>query len=488
MKSRFVVVLVISAILTGSCQNKALDESWLDEVYQGGKRIFYQTVQEEIMDHPKKSELTETEVTKIVEASTRYDKLYDILINIFYQKDEPAFSKMIAEGTKSSASGFQEMYSELAKFSAHMFVESFFETNRSTQIIREMMPAYKDLDAVDLVLRSVGYDAKLDIPVIPTDVAPLSPEFDKQGGLDGARFREAHKITKGKGAKLAVLDTGIDTSHPIFSNTVFGNHFSLVGRTGEPWEADAPVVDWGVHGTAISSIVTRYAPEARLTMIKFGDGETQNDPPFQLLTQCLVAAAIYRAVHDGHDVISISASGSALDIPYLREACRYAYEKNVVVVCGNLYSRWHKLGNVLNFPSQYETVASVTAAEPKGDGSYGYWDVCAPDEATFVTAPNDIFAATPTYMDGDDLYIPSISAAIPVVSSLFALTISVYPRTGTEEPGEYVDTVMDLVKENANPEAVGFEDFSPECGYGLIDAEKTVKKAMELYEKRKRPN
>ena len=127
----------------------------------------------------------------------------------------------------------------------------------------------------------------------------------------------------------------------------------------------------------------------------------------------------------------------------------------------------------------------MTAAEPKGDGSYGYWDVCAPDENTFVAAPNDIFAGVPTYMEEDDMYIPSISAAIPVVAALFALTISEYPRLGTEEPGEYADTVMNLVKDNANPKTVGFDGFSPECGYGLIDAEKTVKSAAELQSKRK---
>lgn len=56
-----------------------------------------------------------------------------------------------------------------------------------------------------------------------------------------------------------------------------------------------------------------------------------------------------------------------------------------------------------------------------------------------MAAPNDIFAGLPTYMDEEDTYIPSISAAIPVVAALFALTISEYPRMDSERPGEYVD-------------------------------------------------
>ena len=47
---------------------------------------------------------------------------------------------------------------------------------------------------------------------------------------------------------------------------------------------------------------------------------------------------------------------------------------------------------------------------------------------------------------------------------------------------------MNLVKDNANPRAVGFNGFSQECGHGLIDAEKTVKRAAELHDKRKRQN
>ena len=482
--NNFSVILIVLLIAI-SCQKEVEGTSWLDSAHEEGRGIFYQTIREEISVHPKKTELTEAEITKIMGAETRYNRLYELLINIFYQKEEPILTELIETGDKKSRSRFREMYLELARFSAHMFVESFFATNRSTQIIREMMPAYKELDAVDLVIRSIGYHAKLDIPVKPAEAMPLSPEFDKQGALDAANFREAHTLTKGQGAKIAILDTGIDESHPIFENTNMGKHFSLIGRTGKPWETDAPTIDWGLHGTAISSIAARYAPEARITMYKFGDGETQNDPPYQFLMQCIVAASIYKAVHDGNDVISISASGSSLDIDYLREACQYACDNNTIVISGNLYSRWYKMGNVLNFPSQYKTVVSVTAAEPRDDGTYGYWDVCAPDESTFVAAPNDIFAGLPTYMDEEDTYIPSISAAIPVVAALFALTISEYPRMDSERPGEYADTVMNLVKDNANPEAVGFDGFSPECGYGLIDAAKTVKSAAELNQKRK---
>lgn len=478
------IAVLLLLVLSFACQKKAGDTSWLDDVYVQGKELFYQTVRDGISNHPERSRLTETEIAKIMEAETRYDRLSGLLVNIFYLKDEPDFQALIKKGNKQSKSQFSLKYLELVRFSAHKFIECFFATDFATEYVRSNFPKYKDLDAVDLVLRSIGYYARLDIPEKKPLKKSLSPEFDKQGALDAAGFRRAHDITKGKGAKIAILDTGIDESHPVFKNTKWGKHFSLVGRDGKPWASDAPLVDWGYHGTLISSVATRFAPEARITVYKFGDGDTQNDPAYQLLMECMVASMIYKAVHDGNDIISLSASGASLDSDYLREACQYAYDENRIIISGALYSRWFKIGNVLNFPAQYETVVSVTAAEKRDDGTYGYWDVCAPHETNTVAAPNDIFGAFPTYVDEEDKYIPSISAAIPVVAALFALTVSEYLRLGSENPGEYAQTVMKLVIDNANPQKVGFEGFSPECGYGLIDAEKSVKSARP----KKRPS
>jgi len=467
-----------------TCKENTSPQSWLNDLYAEGRKTFYMTIRGELSSHPRRSSLTEGEAAKIREAETRYDRLYELLLNVFYQKDEPVFNNLISQGNKASRKKFAEMYRSVVNLAAHSFVEAFFATDAATEKMRKMIEIYKDLDAVDLVVRSIGYYAKLDLPDAGAPVRPLSPEFAKQGALDGARFRAAYQLTRGKGAKIAILDTGIDMGHPVFQNTQWGPHWSLVGRMGPPWEATAPLVDWGFHGTLISSVAAVFAPEARLTIYKFGDGDTQNDPPFGYLSECLTAAAIYRAVHDGNDIISLSASGATLDVPYLKEACQYAYEQNRVVISGNLYMRWYEMGTTRNFPAQYDGVVSVTAAERRKDGTYGYWNACAPDKTVDVAAPNDVFGAFPTYVGREDTYIPSISAAIPVVASLFALIVSEYPRTGEETPGTYAQTLIDLVVQSADPYKVGYQGFTPECGYGLIDAEKAVRNAQALRLKR----
>ncbi len=486
-QSSMITGIMIFIISCGvSCLRQDSSDSWLDSLYKQGKKLFFLTIRNEIREHPKKSLLTEEEISKILDSETRYERLYEILINIFYQKDEPMFKGLLESKDKDSKIKFKKMFLELSRFSGQQFIKCFFETDSSTEYLRNNLDQYKSMDSVDLVIRSLGYGAKVEIPKRAMFQNPLSSEFDKQGGLDGGKFRDAHRITKGNGARIGILDSGVDESHSIFRNTKFGRHFSLIGNLGKPWSNDASAIDWGSHGTLISSVAARYAPEAEITMYKFSDGETQNDPPFQYLLQCMIAASIYKAVHDGNDVISISASGSSLDVDYLRDACKYAYEHNRILISGTLYSRWYEKGNVRNFPAQYETVVSVTAAERKKDGSYGYWKVCALDPTNMFAAPNDIFGAFPTYIEDEDTYIPSISAAIPVVAALFALVVSVYPRKSNEPPSEYTRTVIDIVKETANPEAVGFKGFSLECGYGLIDAEKAVKLALELNKMRQK--
>ena len=459
------VLLGFASVLFFACRNNGAggpDKAWLDAIFAQGRAVFYQTVREEISTRPDRTQLTRTELQKIEEAETRYGRLYGLLINVFYQKDEPTFSGLLQKGDKGSKKRFSQMYLDLSRFAGHMFVQTFFMTDFATDLVRKTNPAYKDLDAVDLVVRSVGYGAKLDAPPPRESFKdPVSPEFEKQGALDGARFREALRLTRGKGAKIAILDSGIDESHSIFKNTKWGKNFSLVGREGQPWSDDAPTVDWGWHGTLISSVAACFAPEAQLTVYKVLDGDTQNDPPYLLLLESFLAAGIYRAVHDGNDVISISASGATLDADYLRDACQYAYDHNRVLVSGALYSRWFKQGNTRNFPAQYKTVVAVTAAQKNADGTYGYWDVCAAQDENTVAAPNDIFGGFPTYVGEKDRYIPSISAAIPVVSSLFALAVSAHPIRGDERRGDMPSSSWILSPRTQARNARASKDFPP---------------------------
>lgn len=97
--------------------------------------------------------------------------------------------------------------------------------------------------------------------------------------------------------------------------------------------SDAPVVDWGDHGTVVSSIVAKYAPEAEITLYKECEADTQNNSPYPQIVAGLMAVGIYRAVHDGADVINISA-GAKVYFDVLREACQDSSELKTFSRCG----------------------------------------------------------------------------------------------------------------------------------------------------------
>ena len=484
MRSPLWAVAVLAGFLSSglpSCSSRRPARPGLEALFEDGRAVFYRSVADEVDRHPDLAGLNDAERAKIRGLREAYPRLYAILMNYYYQKDAPVFEALLGSGSDGSMRRFREMYLDLARSSARMFAESLFQPSPQGVYFKDLIPRFKGKDAVDIVAMSAGHLAKLDLPS-PDKIEPktLSPEFEKQWGLDAAKFRGAHKLTKGRGARIAVLDSGIDMSHPVFQNTAWGNHFNFVGRDGLPWmPAGPPMVDWGWHGTIVTSIVAKYAPEARITVYRYLDADSQNDSPLPLVVTSLMGAAIYKAVHDGNDVINISA-GTNLHVPYLQEACRYARDNNVVLVTASPYYLGRYLGGSEDYPGQYPENVSVTAIAKLGENTYGYWDVAAPEPTTMVGAPAAPFVAFPAYVGEKDDYAAGISCATPIVASLAALVASVYPRLGTEPPGQYADTVKKLLMENADPRAVGFDGFSPECGYGLIDAEKTVKAALRL--------
>jgi hypothetical protein len=475
------MVFILSAGFFSRCSSPVKPKPGLSALFDEGRSIFFNTVTDEVMHHPKRGSLNSEELSKIQNLRNVYPRLYGILVNYYYQKEAPAFTALMKDGREESMRRFETMYRKLAEFSAHMFVECLFNPSAHGSYFKDLLPRFKGKDLVDIATMSTGNMAKLSLPS-PDEIKPktLSPEFEKQWGLDAARFRGAHKLAKGRGVRIAVLDSGVDRSHPVFRDTHWGSNFNFVGRDGFPWKADGPpMVDWGWHGTVVSSIVATYAPEATITLYRYLDADTQNDSPVPLISSSLMGAAIYKAVHDGNDVINLSA-GTNLYVPYLQKACQYAYDNNVVFVTGSPYYMGLYLGENEDYPGQFPTSIAVTGIDRLGENKYGYWDKAAPEPTTDVGSPCAPFVAYPTYVNEKDDYAPGISCAIPIVTSLVGLVESVYPRLGTEPPGTYVETIRRLLIENANPRAVGFDGYSPECGYGLIDAEKTVQAAIKL--------
>lgn len=81
----------------------------------------------------------------------------------------------------------------------------------------------------------------------------------------------AHSVTRGAGMIVAVLDTGIDRSHPALAGRVLPG-FDFVDMDDDPSEVGAAGEDitYG-HGTHVAGLVTLAAPEAQILPVRVLD-------------------------------------------------------------------------------------------------------------------------------------------------------------------------------------------------------------------------
>ncbi|MCW2925615.1 MAG: putative subtilase-family protease [Thermoleophilia bacterium] len=208
---------------------------------------------------------------------------------------------------------------------------------------------------------------------------------------------EAWASNTGSGAVVAVIDTGVDATHPDLAGRVLpGRDFSGAGT--------AATVDKVGHGTQVASIIAGngtniagIAPDARILPLKvFRDSETGFSMSGYL-------SAIRYAADQGVDVINISLGCGGTTSCFSQaelDALTYATDHGVLVVAA--------AGNTANdndspatpdFPSGYELpgVLAVTASTRFGEwatwSSYGSTsvDLAAPGEGILVASPGGSF-------------------------------------------------------------------------------------------------
>ncbi|MEH7344647.1 S8 family serine peptidase [Bacillus sp. JJ1532] len=142
----------------------------------------------------------------------------------------------------------------------------------------------------------------------------------------------------GKGVTVAVIDTGVDYTHPDLANA-FGSYkgWDLVDNDNDPQETPAgdPRGDATTHGShvagtvAANGLIKGVAPEANLLAYRVlgpgGRGTTAN-----------VIAGIEKAVQDGADVMNLSLGNSLNDPDYATSiALDWAMAEGVVAVTSN---------------------------------------------------------------------------------------------------------------------------------------------------------
>lgn len=251
---------------------------------------------------------------------------------------------------------------------------------------------------------------------------------------------EAWTTTRGSSKiKVAVIDSGVDTSHYDLQNITLKQVGSLpTGYTGSHGTHVAGIIGAtlgnGKGGAGIASDVKIYSYR-----IVGADGSITN------ANECL---AIYQAINDGVDIINMSLGGPKYD-PVENAAIQDAYANGVTVVA----AMGNDGTNAMIYPAGYDHVIAVGAVTPSGKrayfSNYGSWcDISAPGENILSTYSGGIYSE----MSGT-------SMATPVVSGVLALYMS---KAGHISPSAALKKLKSSVTKCS----------SSGMGAGIIDASK----------------
>ncbi len=270
----------------------------------------------------------------------------------------------------------------------------------------------------------------------------LHHAYNEQWAVFNIRLPQAHTISRGEGVTVAVLDTGIDRTHPLFEGKLTAG-YDFVDDDPEPDETrngldedgDSAVDEGAGHGTHVAGIVALTAPQTSIMPIRVFDDEGRGDY-FHL-----VAGLIY-AVDQGADVINLSGSGPD-DEPYLAEAITYAQMHGVLVVAAGGV-------NTLGYPASYPTVISVGAADARNYPT---------DFSNFSAMANTIYAPGLSilsgYDDGGFASWTGNSMAAPFVAGTAALLLSSGACDAAYAAALLVETAHPVVADPKTPAYFG---------------------------------
>jgi hypothetical protein len=262
-----------------------------------------------------------------------------------------------------------------------------------------------------------------------------------QYALAKLRLPQAHTLAKGEKVLVAVIDSGVDATHPELEGMI-AESFDAIGSGEEPHS----------HGTAVAGAIVAHArlmgvaPQARILAVQaFGRKDETAEA-----TTYRISKGMDWAISRGARVINMSFTGDR--DPLIEQRVAQAPRQGLVLIAaaGNAGPKSKPL-----FPAAYPDVIAVTATDA--------------DDKLFAGANqgHHIAVAAP----GVDLLLPrpergyqvttGTSFAAAEVSGIVALMLERRPDLGHDRVRKALTaTARDL----------GPKGFDPQFGAGLVDA------------------
>ena len=333
---------------------------------------------------------------------------------------------------------------------------------------------------------TAGADASSFPPAVDDVVHGDLTEY--QWMLPAVNATDAHTEATGAGVTVAVIDTGVDATHPDLEGQVVPGAFvQLNEETGKYELVPATTVsqtsdDWYFHGSHVSGIIagdddgngiTGIAPDAKIMPIHtFPRRAYMRDIAFWKL----IAQSIDFSVSNGADVINMSLGGPSSGIVPTDKSAKYleaigmlcdavdnARAAGTVVVASAGNSGDY--GNPENVPASCDGTFTVAALSPSLDRTY--WSSF--DAAVDISAPGeDILSVDSTVAQRSPtphVFASGTSMSSPVVAGVAALVLD---KHAAWTPAQVEDQITSTAKD------LGVSGRDPNYGWGIVDAAAAV--------------
>jgi subtilisin family serine protease len=236
------------------------------------------------------------------------------------------------------------------------------------------------------------------------------PYATLQYGAQTIRADLAHRRATGKGVKVAVVDTGVETNHPDLRGRVVATA-NFVDGGEQTFDQDS-------HGTAIAGVIAAradnsigifgIAPEAEIIAIK-ACWQRAPQAPGALCSSWTLAKAVDFALHAGAQVLNFSLAGPP--DPLLARLIATAVQRHITIVAAVLEEGERGPG----FPASLETVIAIRTSDPRrhvhsavGKSAAA---LAAPGIDILTTAPHEAYA----FLSGSSLAAAHVTGIVALL-------------------------------------------------------------------------
>ncbi len=283
-------------------------------------------------------------------------------------------------------------------------------------------------------------------PPPPPPTRPGDPYAQLQHAARELGLPAAHRWATGRGVKVAVIDTGIEFSHPDLVGRIAGARDFVsrtgdeeTGRVGEAFSSD-------VHGTAVAGVIAAsegngvgimgVAPEAEVMALK-ACWPVKSGAVAATCDSYTLAEGLDFAITQGAQVINLSLTGP--EDPLLTRLIEAALKRDIPVVAAS--ARPAHPG----FPASAEGVLAVSSVSTDSLPGTPSPPLAAPGVDILTTVPKDAY----DFLSGSSL-------AAAHVTGVIALLLQ-------RHPGLAPDRIRQLLTSTAHRSSPGGEAVVDAC-------------------------